>query len=305
MVFGINGHPLTQHEYKDNWTDQLKTIRNLGLQYYRIDVPLNQDGLPDKRFDKLTALFAGDTSKLLPILLTKAIGSTNKEVYKNAYAQGRLFFKQYGKNFSVVEVGNEEDNALILSGKYDGTQPEHYNLEKANIEIAKLKGLVDGMRAVKPKVKVVVSLTWVHFYYLELLKQGGVQYDIIGYNWYSDMGDITNVSPPYGNVVKKVSLQYNKPVWITEFNLREGSLHNRNDEQVNYLKQSIEAIAREKFVQGFIIYELYDQPSFKVNNPGESEYGLLRRSAGKNVSEFKEAFLVYKNFIKKYKNYCR
>lgn len=306
IKWGINGHPLTQHEYKNNWAEQVATLKKLQLDYYRIDVPISESGLPDKGFDRLTSLFSGSNVSLLPILLAPEVGNTPKEIYKNAYNQGASFFGKYGKNILVVEVGNEEDNTLILSGAYDGTVAHHYNLAKAEKVISKLRGLIDGMRSVQPNIKVIISLSWVHFYYLELLENNKVNYDIIGYHWYSDMGDITNVREPYGNVIEKVNSRYNKPVWITEFNYREGSLHNRVAEQTGYLKNSLQAILNQNSVLGFMIYELYDQPSFKASNPGESEYGLLKRLAVPGKVETKEAFTIYRSFIdKNKKQYCR
>jgi arabinogalactan endo-1,4-beta-galactosidase len=132
-----------------------------------------------------------------------------------------------------------------------------------------------------------------------MLQDSKINYDIIGYHWYSNMGDPTNARPPYGDVLKKVSNTYHKPIWITEFNYWQGSFKADFEKQNNYVVKTIKTLLSQNAISGLFIYELFDQPALRGRNAAESYYGLLYKDSTGNYVK-KDLYNGYKDIITKY-----
>ncbi|MDB5120420.1 MAG: glycosyl hydrolase 53 domain protein [Sphingobacteriales bacterium] len=306
FVWGINGHPLTQKDYASpTWDDQIKLLKYLKIDSYRIDAQLTDEGAVINELKFNTFINKLIVNKISPfvVLSVGGIKTGNKQdIFNNSFNQGKNFGNSAGKNIPVIEVGNEFDNK-ILKGPYDGTKESHYDLAKAHALMMQLSGFINGLKSVNPQIKISLSVGWVHYYYLQLLQDYNINYDIIGYHWYSNMGNIASVKG-YGNVLETVADRFKKPIWITEFNFRNGSLDNKHEAQKKYIQNSGLEIVKNPYVSGFFIYELLDEPGFEVKNPKESFYGLA--SAANGVVSKKSAYYTYKYIIENHtiKNSC-
>lgn len=298
FIWGINGHPLTQHDYQSlTWQKQIDFLKDLNVKHYRFDVLLNEKGLPrnELSFNQWLKLSSENGIVSMPVLMFSGNNlSDSGAVYKKAFQEGAQFAKRYGEGLQVLEIGNELELYILKHG--DGTSASHYDLTKAKRLMIRLKGLADGIKSVKRSIKISFSLGWTHLYYLELLKQYNVNYDIIGYHWYSDMGFITNVRAPYGNILKKVKEQYEKTIWITEFNTHFGTRKSSFIEQDKYIDKSVQQILKQGIAQAFFIYELFDEPALVKKYPHEAFYGLIYIE--KERFKKKPAYLRYKTIIK-------
>ena len=301
FTWGINGHPLTKTDYNGNLTEQINTIKDLKLSSYRFDVLLDTKGYAknESRFSSLLKILKKNAISPLPTVMQSGFKDMDiSAIYDIAYKQGSNFASTYGEYLSVIEVGNEGDNKTILSAKVDGTNASHYNIVKARRLLTATKGFIDGLKSIKPEVRVTLSFSWIHFYYLQMLKEFNVNYDIIGYHWYSNMGDITNARS-YGNVLTLVSKRFNKPIWITEFNYFKGTTIVNFARQNQYITNSLQKILSQGIISGFFIYELYDQPALKRRYSTEACYGLIYKDSTGNYNK-KEAYLGYKQLVEKY-----
>jgi len=302
FIWGINGHPVTQEAYgKRTWEDQLSFLKDLHVDYYRIDVPLNNAGTPRNEQNLLAFLRQLKSINVKPMLVLLPRENTamtdSSAFYSAYYDQGKMLAKRYGAFLEVVEVGNEWDVKLVKSRKLDGTKATHYDLLKAKEKLTLLKAFIDGMKSVMPALRVSVSLGWTHWYYLDLLKQFRVNYDIIGYHWYDNMGDITNVRKPYGDFLPGIKKKYKKEIWITEFNTHAGTVRRSFVSQQQYISKSLDRILQHKVIEGFFIYELFDQPALRAKYPDEPNYGLIFKEGGEY--RLKPAYTVFKTFIEK------
>ena len=299
FVWGINGHPITQKDYAEpTWDDQIKLLKDLKIDSYRIDAQLVDDGTvknEDKFNTFIKKLIANKISPFVVLSVGGIKAGSKTEIFNNSFNQGKNFGIRISKNIPVIEVGNEFDTQ-IMKGAFDGTQESHYDLAKADALMMQLSGFIKGLKSVNPTIKVSLSVGWVHYYYLQLLQDYNINYDIIGYHWYSNMGNITDVKG-YGNVLKTVANRFKKPIWITEFNLRNGSFDEKYEAQRKYIQNDGLEIIENQYVSGFFIYELLDEPAFKVKSPKESFYGLASAETG--VITKKSAYYTYKNIIEK------
>lgn len=305
FAWGVNGHPLTQEAYKySTMNEQIRILRDLGVNYYRIDVPINGEGKArnEPYFQELLRRLKSAGIKPMLAIFPSGVKSQDPDsasVYSEYFLLGRKFIKRYGSDLVVVEVGNEWDLKLMKKDpKNDGRKASHYQSDLIAKQMWLLQGIIDGMKEEKPSLKVSMSLTWVHWYYLDILKQYRINYDIIGYHWYSNMGNITNVVAPYGDFLPKIAERYGKEVWITEFNTYRGNRRTSFAKQNEYVESSLADIIKHKVIKGFFIYELFDQPALS-RYPDEMSYGLLYLKDG--VYQKKPIYHTFKKFINTHK----
>ncbi|MFC6099793.1 glycosyl hydrolase [Olivibacter domesticus] len=305
FTWGINGHPFTQHQYRfSTWNDQINLLDDLGMDSYRIDLPLINTGVAKNEklildfFKRLKAIHVKPMPVVFPkenMDITDSIGS-----YKSFFNQGEIFATRYGEFIDVMEIGNEWDVRVMKKGKpVDGTKREHFNLEESKKVMWILAGFIDGVKSVKPSMKISLSVVWTHLYYLELLKHYQIKYDIIGYHWYSNMGNITNVRKPYGDILSKVKYLYNKEIWITEFNTHQGTRKKTFKEQDEYIKETLNQLLKQGIIKGFFIYELFDQAALKGKYPSEVSFGITYLDGGHY--EKKPVYNTYKEIIREFK----
>lgn len=301
FVWGINGHPLTQYEYRQQtWNEQLAFLRDLKLNHYRIDIPLNEKGLAKRDVSLNELIKKLKIHNISPMLVVfpreDKMEGDSANVYQSYFSQGKNFAQRYAQFTNVVEVGNEWDLKVMIKNPHlDGTKSSHYQLTAAKNRMWLLAGFIDGLKSVRPSLKVSLSLTWTHWYYLDLLKQNQIDYDIIGYHWYSSMGDITKVRAPYGNILPMIKSKYNKEIWVTEFNTYVGTKNASFEKQKDYIQRNLKELLNQKIIGGFFIYELFDQPNLRPRYPKEADYGLIYRKG--QIYKKKPAYFVYKKII--------
>ena len=294
LLFGINGHPLTQEAYLQNSLNaQAALIKELNLNYYRVDMLLNDagkiaDGL---RFQQLVQKFREEKIKILPVILNSSWEKLTEasDCFLLGQSIGEKFALKFHKFGNHYELGNEEDSKL-LDAKFDGNLVQHYDSQKVILLINYFQGLIKGIKTIDKNAKIIINSSgWLHIGYFKILEKAQVPYDILGYHWYSDMGDLNNLK---FNVLDSLGL-FNKPVWFTEINRRNGSKEGEytanttfkeSDSklfaQSQWINRYLEQLTSKTFVKAVFIYELYDQPAFDDQKgfeaPHEAYLGLLR-----------------------------
>jgi hypothetical protein len=298
FVWGINGHPLTQLAYYQNIDDQIAQIKDLKLKSYRFDIPLDSNGYAKKEqlLNQLLGKLKANQITPLPVLMQSGLkGLDNTTIYQKSYIQGQNFASRYGKYLSVVEVNNEADNKMMLPGDPSGKKKSDYSTEKSQRIISAIKGFIDGLKSTNSTIKVTLSVSYIHYYYLQLLKDNNVNYDIIGCHWYSNMGPIGAAKPDGDDVLAEFKKRFNKPIWVTEFNYSKGTGKASFAKQSQYFMESIPDLI-SRGVTGVFIYELYDQPALKNKDPNEANYGLVfKDDSGKYAT--KDAYQGFRQII--------
>ncbi|TFF39833.1 glycosyl hydrolase 53 family protein [Mucilaginibacter psychrotolerans] len=301
IVWGINGHPLTQLAYYNNIDEQVSQLNDLKLKSYRFDVLLDSNGYAKKEqlFVQLLTKLKVNNIAALPVLMQSGLkGLDNESIYQKSYTQGQNFATRYGKYLSVLEVNNEADNKMMLPGDPSGKTRADYNIEKSQKIIGAIKGFIDGLKSKNQNVRVTLSVSYIHYYYLQLLKDNNVNYDIIGCHWYSNMGPIGAARPKGDDVLSEFKRRFNKPVWVTEVNYSKGTGKVSFARQSQYFAECIPDLI-SRGVKAVFIYELYDQPALKNKDPNEACYGLVFRDDSGNYVT-KDAYQGIKQIIQNY-----
>ncbi|HVV05031.1 MAG TPA: glycosyl hydrolase [Puia sp.] len=276
-VWGANGHPINQEAYWGNMELQMEVMRNIGLHYYRVDMPYAGDGVLDSlsaaRLDRLHALAVSSDITIVPVVFLPEArilyGMDSVTAYRSGFVAGSGFAHRYKGYFSYYEMGNEYDGDVMKLPAGDGSDTAHYDRSRIRILGSALKGMSDGIRREDAKAGIIVSNAgWMHYAYFRLLEDEGVQFDIIGYHWYEDAKYLKTA-------LDALNFYFpGRPVWFTEVNARNKGTGYSPRYQKNHVKKYIKVIRRRgKNIMGFFIYELFDQPAH--GEPRERSYGLV------------------------------
>lgn len=292
FVWGVTGHPTQQASYssEESLEAQLKYLDQLGVSHYRLDLTVDTFGVVDSfhsgrsvSFDRVLTAAAAQDLQLLPVLTRRPdYRASPLANHRAAYLMARRFAARYGARLSQIEAGNEtEDEALrynvvvdSVTGRPDtsywsGTDDTHYDPERLKVAIAFLGGMVQGIREAAPHLQIIINVAATHYGYFEALQRAGVDFDIYGLHWYSNMhydaGGFAAVLNGLGRLPRP-----HLPVWMTEVNRRNGSQAEApSDDQAAWIARLAAQLSGHPQVKAFFVYELLDQPAFG------SSYGLV------------------------------
>lgn len=284
FIWGINGHPLTQDSYKNNIDLQLDLIQKMAMNYYRVDISTDTNGVVTQQaiMQELLRKAEARNIKLLPMVyLTGWQKSSNEaDAFRRGRKIGAAFTAAYSNYFHYYEMGNEEERKILKGGNGDKTTD--YDLQQFKLLAAFFKGMHEGIKAADATAQTIIDNSgWLHYGYFQLLRDYGVPYDILGLHWYSDMGDLNNAKG-HGDILSVVC-SFQKPVWITEINRKHGSWNSdgssAEEDQRAWMDRYMLQLHQRTQIKAFFAYELLDEPAFAdkgkpAYNPSESTYGV-------------------------------
>lgn len=293
--WGVNGHPNVQEGYRQvPISVQLDMVKASGAKWYRTDWPEEVIRKDPASFDRLVNEARRRGLRILPALIptTGCRSEASPEQIRKASAEyGKWIGARYKGRITHWELSNELDAfAMIRKGEKDRNgaiwqwndadmdKPEQFEESRYAKVRAELAGLGDGVKSADPKaVTIIDSSGWLHYgFFQRLVIEDKVPFDILGWHWYSEMGDMIRVRGSF-NVLEKLK-SFGKPIWITEINRRGGSMDGEM-EQSTWLTGVARRMRSYPGVSAFFVYELFDEPYFGADNP-ESHYGMVEMVKG-------------------------
>src|SRR5690606_18795000 len=201
FIWGINGHPIEDRDYVPSpLSTQLSLLKEHQMTYYRIDVNTTVNGKlksidnRESRFQELLEEAEKLNIKILPVLKFYRDHFENKifnekEAYETGKHQALIFANTYKDYFDYYAIGNELDIRTQLPDT-EGMLKIDFEYENVKFISSYFKGMIDGIREVDPTAKTIINTAGDgRWGYLELLEEFNVNYDILGYHWYSDGGN--------------------------------------------------------------------------------------------------------------------
>ena len=271
--FGFAGHPWGP--YTNNAVPTLDLVQQAGAGLYRVDLGTKYYALTD------ALLSAAQTRDIkLVAILFGTLGD-----YTASYNEGFEFAKKYAGKILYYQVSNERD---VWTGKptiKDGQSTTEFDDVKYAQAKTEIQGLIDGIRAGDPNAKTIVNFTWIHYGFIQRLVNDGINFDILGIDWY--WGDINNVNGI--NIPEYLKTQFSKPLWVTEGNRWEGSTGGNETTQTDYITKTVGRMYTNPNISAYIIYELLDEPAAVGF---EQNMGLVY-----NFTSPKPSFDAYKKII--------
>src|SRR5690606_9299240 len=175
---------------------QIELLKEHQLEYYRVDITTNDDGSVNTypaKFDELLRLTTEKGIKILPVIkIDKQLADyshTTEQAYSLGRKQANGFITKYGNVFEYYELGNEQENRILYKNT-NGMRVEDYDPQKLEVLVSYFKGMIDGIKTISPNAKIMITGGWLHWGYFEFLEKEEVNYDIISWHWYSNMGSM-------------------------------------------------------------------------------------------------------------------
>lgn len=262
FTLGIGGELYYREEYSViPISKQLDIIKGLGLDFYRINLPVSANGSLSSPAPLQELLKAASERKLqiLPTLYLRGLDYTLTETvaYEKGKALGLGFATRYGEYFTYYELGYEQENALIVLNAA-GTEESDYHAGKFKILAQFLKGVNEGIKAKDITGKTIINARWLHYTYLKMLENAGVAFDIIGYHWFSKYEKDALEQFGITNIADKLSSLFTKPIWFTAVNRTNGSYTNNESDQQEWLVNFINTYRNKPSVKAIFVEGLVD-----------------------------------------------
>ena len=277
---GVACHGNNITAYSKNVEDYIHKAAQLGVSMIRIDMGSSSPAEIAYQ-DKVVALCEAYGLNLMAI------------VYDTASAE--TLGKRYGNRIKYWQMSNERDNEAIITG--DGTSRDHYDINVIASSIGEIKGISAALRQYAPESKLLVNFTWTHYAFMDFVVEEQVDFDIVGYDWYSNM-------ETYGfeKALTDIRDKYGKPILVCESNI--WTLDHMDDpnqsEMAPYIKQCIELCLKLKEshnILGYTIYEFLNEPHKAKDQPGEAVFGLININENFSMGQPKAAYTELQQYF--------
>lgn len=307
FVFGIHTNAFVANTIgdpyqPDNVDKALKLAKQLGVQYLRIN--FEGQGLYQASDDLIDRVLKAD---LKPVLIVEsslpAAEFFAQESYQRGFQLGQEVASHYRSQVRYFQLANEV-SGMTIKPLHTGEKIQDYDPQKYLVLKNWIKGLSDGIKEGNSKAKRVVSSNWIATAVIDELIKDGVEFEIIGWNWFSDMGEDPTYKVLDDGTVLDIPGHFaktGKQFWFVELNRAAGSYKNAEIDQAQFLRRFWNNIKKSKDVDGLFGYTLVD---FAPHLPDEQRlwgFASVKRVAGTKrftIGGPKPVFYEYQEIIK-------
>lgn len=310
FLWGVTVRPHALAKFTEkSWAQQITLAKELGGKYVRLAWQYDAKPNPTKFLDTLMKeTNPKDLSIYLIIENKKPLtAAETPNPYQDGYDSTFEIASHYKGKIKYYQLMNEAASSALKGGQYSGENESDYDPTKyANIRDW-LKGASDGIKKADPDAYRIITDQWTHFAFFNMINRDGVGYDIIGWDWFSDMGFMGDKKMSDGRTPLEHLQDFNKPIILAEVNYRPTGPSNNQKvdgaKQAEFMTQMAEWAYSTKIIKGFFVLELMD-----VTNTGTrgytDRYGIVEANKNaKGVGEItgkRPAFDAIKQIIEKY-----
>ncbi len=302
--WGVTMRPNVFGKYSgENWESQIKTAKDLGVGWARVNWDYDNSDPAARNTAVINDLSAKGIKTLLVIEHNPAKGNSN--LYQQGLTDAKTITSTLKSKVDFYQLANEGGAESLIGGK-SGVSASDYDDGRYNNVKDYIKGLSDGIASGDPGSTRIVTISWVHSGFLDRLVGDGVNFDMIGIDWYSWMGPF-NAKKIDGSETLFHKLQtFRKPLSFMEVSTMpdaEDSSGKRKtivdeDKQANFLGSTANwAWTNRSWVKGFYHFELVDNT---LSGEFVDYYGLVRvKKVGNELVQdgTRKAFGVFRDII--------
>ncbi len=282
------------------WNSELTQDQALGVKWIKADYDAHAG------YKRSVEMVQAAHAKGINVLFQFAPADvlTVKDPYNDGYSLGKKLATKLKGQVTYYQLMSEPGSTALKGPQYTGLSQSDYDPAKYQIIMGWLKGASDGVRATDPTAKIVINDQWTHFAFFDMINRDGVKYDILGWNWFSDMGFIGDKTLADGTKVFDHIKAFNKPIIFTEVNERPDSVKGMDENaQSDFIQKMADfAWVNKNVVKGFFVLELTDQPPTQTSSKIPEYYGLIHfkqlPDGTYTFGTLKKAFATYKTIIK-------
>jgi hypothetical protein len=282
------------------WNSELTYDQQLGVKWIKADYDAHAGY--KRSVEMVQAAHAKGINVLFQFAPADVLAV--KDPYNDGYSLGKKLATKLKGQVTYYQLMSEPGSTALKGPQYTGLNQSDYDPAKYQIVMGWLKGASDGVRSVDPSAKIVINDQWTHFAFFDMISRDGVKYDILGWNWFSDMGFIGDKTLADGTKVFDHLKAFNKPIIFTEVNERPDSVKGMDENaQSDFIQKMADfAWANKNVVKGFYVLELTDQPPTQTASKIPEYYGLIHfkqlPDGTYTYGALKKAFTTYKSIIK-------
>jgi len=303
FMWGIHLNPSSFQNYSlEFWNKQLKYATKLATPWIRL--PMDQQALSHLNiYDEMIQAAKDRGMSIYLLLHPSGPYETLSDPYADGAKVGGTVAARYKGRVKYYQLLSEGGNYSIKGPEFPGDKEEQYDEKRYGIIRDWLRGASEAIKQADPEAYIVINDLWIHTAYIEKLAKDNIGYDILGWNWFSDMGNIWERKIDNGLFIDQLK-KFNKPIFLTEVNYRPDVKKKTMDEdkQSEFIGQTAEWAHKSGFIKGFIVFELVDRPL--EDNKGIDYNGLIKLKESSTgtytFGDTRKAFDTYKDIIVKY-----
>lgn len=295
-IYGMN-KPYAPYN-RDNLIAQLDWAKELGSTDVRSNV---EESLEDT--DDFVNLAKDRGLNPMLIVEPNLPDFYNQATYDQGYNYAINIAKRYRGKVKYYQLGNEASGVAIKKN-YPGNKKSDYDDGKYAILKEWLKGLSEGIDAGDPDAYRMISANWLGVGIFDRLVEDNIQFELIGWNWYSDMGnDLIKEVDGADFSIPEYLKKYPKDFWVVELSRQGGTLDGNEQAQSDFLKEFMTNASSHNNVNGMFVFPLTDMcPDL---NTSVGKMGIIRlvrnTDSSCTVEDKKPAFNVVKEMFSGFK----
>lgn len=291
FVWGINIHNNGYVAYAQDPELYIRASAELGVNIIRINVSYTGNNF--EYIDRVVEHCDRYGLEIMAVLPLADIETDEDAADISAFYE--KFVSRYdgtkGKGFiNYIQIGNEESIAL-LRNKYptsepDGSKFEHYYEEDLIAYQARYEAALTGLKNADTDIKSVINFSYYHYAPLQYAYENGLEFDIVGIDWYTNMPDISTV-------LERTEAVLPHDIIICESNLSNTSETDHEDvSEWDTLISYMDTCYADERVKGLIYYELMDEPAYEDEGTynSESHYGFLYTGDSGSIAGYKPIY---------------
>jgi len=302
FMWGINVNPSPVRNYSlEMWAKQTGYVTDLGVKWIRLVFDYNAAD-KFKIFDQMIDYAQSQGVNVLLSLDSSEPVTSLGNAYDDGYKVGSDVAEHYKGKIRYYQVLNEVGGTVIKGAQYSGEDESDFDLEKYEKVRDWSKGAITAIRKIDPSANIVMDFHWTHYAIVDMLLRDGLDFDILGWNWYADMKMMGDKKLSDGTLLVDKIISYNKPVILAEVNGSPAKGQANQTDQADFLQEMADWAYHSGFIKGFYVHELVDSaptPSRETNYFGIISF-KKSSDGGYTFGEPKKAFEVYQAIIAKY-----
>ncbi len=275
FALDLPGQPTT---WQKGIPEQLDLLKAMGGTLVRANVESNLsvmdavvNGARERDLDVLLILeVAGDNPVLSQSVKKEQLYQLGKDLGRDwaSRYRGKVAYYQLANEVSGTAARRLEDTGPTLDNRYSLKFDRNRAERVAEYE----RGLADGVKAGDRSAKRMITGHWVLVDIIPYLIDKGVDFEIVGWDWYSDMGvnpAITEIDGQPDLNLPDVFTKLGKEFWLAEVNKEAGSFKGTAKEQAEYLRDVATTVLTDDSIRGLIVHMLPDMAAEQGEDTGE------------------------------------
>lgn len=301
--WGINVYPSEPQRYTlEGWREQMKAVSELGTGWIRLGYDSNTTNRLQENNDRVKAAEASNLQVFLVLDSTSPVDKVSNP-YQDGFQVASEAVSNFKGRIKYYEVLNEIGGTTIKKdGGYSGEKESDVD-PKVYAQVRDWsKGAVDAIKKNDSQAYIVVDSYWTHYAVIDMLVRDGLDFDILGWNWYSDMKMLGERKLEDGTLLVDKLKSYNKPLILMEVNAVVNKNKIDENEQSDYIQAMSDWAYKSGFVKGLYVSGLVDSP--KTAQKEGCLCGIIgykKSSSGSYIlGDPKKAYYTFQEIIKKY-----